>query len=151
MPFHSRCGCWELSFSVPKQDEGPIPQRSPTCWEMSCGDCLQGLPSPTHTQTHSCTHYTLWYLDWGHLGYISLLINTTSWAIPVTDREWQHNKNENMMLTSEEGHTKLLRVPTALLLLSADGNPCASLSTFCGYRDSRVTWVTPFFPFPYVD
>lgn len=37
---------------------------------MSHGDGLQGLHSPTHTQTHSCTHYILWYPDQGHPGDI---------------------------------------------------------------------------------
>lgn len=96
---------------------------------------------PKHTHEHTTVSGIL---TKDTLGTPSFLTNTTSWAIPVTDRELQHRKSKNAMLRGEKRHTKLLRLPTDLLLLSADGTPRVSLSTFCGYRDPRVTRVTPF-------
>lgn len=111
---------------------------------MVCRGCIH-LPTPKHTHAHTTPSGTL---TKDTLGTSSLLTNTPSRAIPVTDRELQHPKNA--VLRGEERHTKHLRLLIALLL-SAGGTPCVSLSTFCGYRDPRVTQVTPFFPSPCVD
>lgn len=68
-----------------------------------CRGCIH-LPTPKHTHEHTTLSGIL---TKDTLGTPSFLTNTTSWAIPVTDRELQHRKSKNAVLRGEEAHQTL--------------------------------------------